>query len=217
MTKKQAIETIWEYMHMNHQLKQADAILLFCSNDTRVAEHAARLYHEQLAPLIVVSGDGTQHTSALLRDRHQGKKEAMIFKEILEDNDVPAEYILIEDQANNTAENFQKTKRLLEQQNIKIKHAIVVQKPYMERRTYATGKVAWPELDMVMSSPSFSFTEYIQGPISESTIVNLMVGDMQRIIEYPKKGFQIQQDIRKEVFDAYHHLVDAGFDQHLIK
>ena len=203
-------------MLLHHELEKADAIFVFCSNDTRVAEYAAALHHQDLAPLVVVSGDGTQHASALLKDTHQGKKEAEVFKDVLVAKGVPTESIVVEDTVNNTGENFRCTKQLLGQEQMDVGIAIVVQKPYMERRTYATGKVAWPELDFLVTSPAYTFAEYIEGPIDESTIINLMVGDLQRIQEYPKRGFQIEQDIPDEVWEAYEYLVESGYIDHLL-
>ena len=42
-----------------------------------------------------------------------------------------------------------------------------------------------------------------------------MVGDMQRIIEYPKPeyNYQIYQDVPEEVYRAYLSLRDAGYDK----
>src|SRR3989338_5454204 len=44
-----------------------------------------------------------------------------------------------------------------------------------------------------------------------------MVGDMQRIKEYPAKGFQIEQGIPNEVWQAYEFLVAQGYNKRLIK
>ncbi len=44
-----------------------------------------------------------------------------------------------------------------------------------------------------------------------------MVGDMQRIIEYPKLGFQIPQNIPEKVLEAYNTLVELGYIGKLIK
>jgi hypothetical protein len=43
-----------------------------------------------------------------------------------------------------------------------------------------------------------------------------MVGDLQRIREYPARGFQVAQDIPADVWAAFEALVAAGFDRHLI-
>jgi hypothetical protein len=44
-----------------------------------------------------------------------------------------------------------------------------------------------------------------------------MIGDLQRIIEYPNKGFHIYQEVPKEVFEAYEELIAKGFTKHLIR
>jgi hypothetical protein len=46
-------------------------------------------------------------------------------------------------------------------------------------------------------------------------VINIMVGDLQRIRIYPAKGFQIPQDIPDEVWTAYERLVKWGFTKHL--
>ncbi|MFB7497005.1 hypothetical protein ACFC09_20365 [Streptomyces sp. NPDC056161] len=47
-------------------------------------------------------------------------------------------------------------------------------------------------------------------------VIDTLVGDLQRVIEYPKPGFAIEQDVPGEVHDAYERLVRAGFDSHLV-
>ena len=49
-------EKIWHYHQMNHQLKKADAILVLCSHDKRVAETGAQLFLEGWAPLLIFAG-----------------------------------------------------------------------------------------------------------------------------------------------------------------
>ena len=48
-------------------------------------------------------------------------------------------------------------------------------------------------------------------------VINIMVGDLQRIKEYPAKGFQVYQEIPEQVWYAYEMLVQSGFNKHLIK
>ncbi len=43
-----------------------------------------------------------------------------------------------------------------------------------------------------------------------------MVGDLERIREYPKLGFQVEQDIPEEVWQAFERLIEAGYDKHLL-
>ena len=44
----------------------------------------------------------------------------------------------------------------------------------------------------------------------------MLVGDSQRITEYARRGFAIEQEIPDEVEGAYLRLVDAGFTSRLI-
>ena len=45
------VEKIWSYHQLNHQLSKADAILVLCSHDRRVAECGAQLFLDGWAPL----------------------------------------------------------------------------------------------------------------------------------------------------------------------
>ena len=44
-----------------------------------------------------------------------------------------------------------------------------------------------------------------------------MTGDLQRIREYPKSGYQIEQEIPDEIWNAFEQLVAAGYNRHLIR
>ena len=45
----------------------------------------------------------------------------------------------------------------------------------------------------------------------------MLVGDLQRVIEYPKQGFAIAQDVPDEVLQAYGRLIGAGYTARLIQ
>ena len=61
------------------------------------------------------------------------------------------------------------------------------------------------------------FDEYISGSIGADKIINLMVGDLQRIIQYPAMGFQIVQEVPDSVQNALDDLIAVGYDKHLLK
>jgi hypothetical protein len=44
-----------------------------------------------------------------------------------------------------------------------------------------------------------------------------MVGDFQRILVYPKRGFQVEQIIPEMVMKSFEFLVKSGYSKHLIK
>jgi uncharacterized SAM-binding protein YcdF (DUF218 family) len=208
-------ETLWNYHLLNHQVATADAILVLCSHDERVAERAAQLFHEGRAPLVIFSGGQGAITRSLWNE-----PEAERFAHIAVSLRVPRENILTETQSTNTGENIKFTKRLLAERGLDPQTFIVVQKPYMERRAYATFRQFWPEKDLVVTSPQVSFREYLDQytnrALSVADVVGIMVGDLQRIRLYPARGYQIAQEIPDEVWGAYEELVRAGYDKYLI-
>ena len=106
---------------------------------------------------------------------------------------------------------------MLKNLNFDFNSFILVQKPYMERRTYATFKKQWPEPRIFVTSPAISYEDYSQDRSFKEKFTNLMVGDLQRIVEYPKLGFQIEQDVPDEVLDAWQKLVDMGYTKYFLK
>jgi uncharacterized SAM-binding protein YcdF (DUF218 family) len=122
---------------------------------------------------------------------------------------------LIENKSTNTGENILFTQNLLKEKGLDFHSFIVVQKPYMERRSYATFKKHWPEKDLMVTSPQLGFDEYPNAEIPLERVIHIMVGDLQRIKIYPEKNFQIYQEIPEDVWASYNALIDAGFTKHL--
>ena len=208
-------EKIWNYHRMNHELAPADAILVLCSHDESVAERGAQLFLEGFAPLLIFSGGRGAITSRLWEE-----PEAERFARIAVSLGVPAERIVIEPNSTNTGENVRFTRQLLGEKGIDPQSFIVVQKPYMERRSYATFRQYWPEKQVVVTSPQASFDEYIaqytHSSLTADDVIAIMLGDLQRIRFYPELGYQIAQEIPEDVWSAYEELVRVGYDGFLI-
>merc|ERR1719362_900187 len=131
--------------------------------------------------------------------------------------------ILVESCARNTGENVTLSRQLLEEQGLPLpKLVVVVQKPFMERRTYATFKKVWAGSsapDIIVSSPSTSWEDYPEAcGIPRETILQIMVGDLQRLRLYsvPPRDFQIPVDVPDDVWASFELLVGAGFTQNLV-
>ena len=204
-------QKVWDYHHLNHKLEKSDVILALGSNDLRVAEYAAELYLRGLAPLVVFSGN----VGALTRERFD-RPEAELFAEIALRRGVPESAILIEAESTNTGENVVFSRRLLESKGIDPESLILDQKPYMERRAYATFMNFWPGKKVIAASPPIPFSEYPTEDLPRDLVINIMVGDLQRIKIYPERGFQIAQEIPDDVWQAFEKLVELGYDKRLI-
>ena len=208
-------EKIWQYHHMKHQLEKADVILVLCSHDKKVAETGAQLFLEGWAPLLMFAGGLGSVTKGMWTE-----PEADQFAKTAIGMGVPRESILIENRSTNTGENILFTRQLLADKEIDPQKFILVQKPYMERRSFATFRKVWPEKKVLVTSPRVSFDEYLEGyanqELSPDDVISIMVGDLQRIKLYPDKGFQIHQEVPHDVWSAYEELVKAGYNQRLV-
>ncbi|EGR52895.1 uncharacterized protein TRIREDRAFT_102890 [Trichoderma reesei QM6a] len=206
---------VYNYHKMNLPLRPASAIFCLCSLDTRIAAHAAQLYLDGIAPYLIFSGDSGVLTKGLFAE-----PEAVVFAAIAREMGVPDDRIIVEPRARNTGENVRFTYDMLREKGLleELKRSLVlVQKPYMERRTYATFRKQWPDQRTLftVSSPDLSFGEYPDARNPRELVTSIMVGDLVRIKEYPARGFQIEQEIPDEVWEAGKRLVEAGFDKHL--
>lgn len=215
MVDKQTFELankLWDYHHVNQSIEKSDCILVLGSHDLRVAERGAELYIQGLAPLIIFSG-GLGDFTKKIWDESEADKFAIVAMNM----GVPHEAILIENKSTNTGENILFTQQLLKENDLDPQSFIVVQKPYMERRSYATFKKHWPDKKLAVTSPQISFDEYPNDEITLEQVINFMVGALQRIKIYPEKGYQIFQEIPNEVWLAYEKLVELGYTDQLVK
>lgn len=205
-------QKIWDYHHLHHTLQPADLILALGSNDIRVAEHAADLYLQGFAPWLMCSGN----VGMLTKDQFT-KPEAEVFADIAIKKGVPESAIILEPESTNTGENIAFSQRILAARGLNPEKIILVQKPYMERRAFATFRQRWPEKEVIVTSPPSSYEDYFNEVLPKDRVINIMVGDLQRIKFYPALGFQIAQEIPDDVWQAYETLVQLGYDKHLMK
>lgn len=207
---------LWNYHKLNEDLTKSEIILGFGSHDLKVAKKCAQLYLDGYGNKIIFTGGFGRITKNLWK-----MTEADKFAQVAIDMGVSKEDIIIENKASNTGENITNTKALLNSLNLHPSSFIIVDKPYRERRTYATLKKQWSEINFYITSPDYSYEEYCDfysnGEISKNEFISIMVGDLQRIDLYSKNGFQIKQEIPDDVLNAYNKLIDLKFNTHLCK
>jgi uncharacterized SAM-binding protein YcdF (DUF218 family) len=198
-------------MRLGHEVTAADVILVLGSNDVRVGEHGARLFLRGLAPLVVCSGNVGR-----LTEGHFDKSEAETFADAAVRLGVPRSAILLEAASTNTGENIDHSRALLAARGLDPQRVIVVQKPYMERRAWATFKRRWPGPDLQVTSPPIPYDQYPTPEIPRELVINILVGDVQRMRIYAERGFQVPQPIPDEVWSAWEELVARGYTGHLV-
>jgi len=204
-------EILWDYHHMKHELIKSDLILVLGNSDINTIYQGVKLYKENYAPYIAITGGSGTITTGIWKEAEADK-----FFRIAREQGVPEERILLENKSSNTGENYIFVRTLLEKNKIKFNKTIIVTKPYMERRAYATAKVHWPGINILVSSIPITLEAYISIIGDEDFVINMMVGDLQRIDRYPQMGFQIYQNIPKNVKNAFDILVKNGYNKRLI-
>lgn len=210
-----AAQVIWDYMFVRGIPKSADVIIGLGSHDLSVADDAAYLYHQGSAPIIVFSGGTGRLTEGVFKDT-----EAQLMKRRALKRGVPEGVILVEEASTNTGDNIRFTYKMLSGRGLPIRSVILVHKPYMLRRDLATFKKQWPDerTDVTCWAGEVSMPDYLsRGLLAPRETIAIMVGDLQRVIEYPKLGFQIDQSVPATVVQAYNELVERGYTSQLIK
>lgn len=202
---------IWDYHHMGHPLRRADVAIGLGSNDLGVASFCAELYRAGLFPVLVFTGGNTRASAARFP-----RGEAVHFRERALELGVPDSAILLEPEAANTGQNIIFSRQVLADAGITPSTVLLVSKPYMERRSFATARKLWPEVEVFCASEPVTFGGYLKSVRDERLVVDMLVGGLQRVMEYPKLGFAIEQDVPENVRVAYESLVAAGFDSRLL-
>ncbi|MCZ4102556.1 YdcF family protein [Streptomyces sp. H39-C1] len=209
--KRHQAKLIWDYHQMHHKIQPTDAAIGLGSHDLGVAAFSAELFRAGLFPHLVFTGGNSPTTAPVFP-----RGEAVHFREHALELGVPASAILLEPNAGNTGQNITLSRQVLAAAGVSPKTVLLVSKPYMERRSYATARKLWPEVEIICASEPLDFDDYLKSIGDEKLVLDMLVGDLQRVIEYPKLGFAIEQDVPEDVHAAYESLLAAGFDSRLL-
>ncbi|MEU1757947.1 YdcF family protein [Micromonospora sp. NPDC005223] len=205
------VETLWRYHDMHHELRPCDVGIGLGSHDLGVAVVATRLFHAGLFPWIVFTGANAPTTVERFP-----RGEAVHYREYAVEQGVPPEAVLVEPRATNTAENLEYSRALLAERQIAVRSVLIMSRPYQQRRAYATCRLMWPEVEVVCASNPLDLDDYVRSIGDPRRVVDMLVGDTQRIEVYAERGFAIPQEMPDEVRAAFERLVAAGYTSRLI-
>ncbi|GAB3155843.1 YdcF family protein [Micromonospora sonneratiae] len=205
------VECLWDYHDMHHHARPYDVGIGLGSHDLGVAKIAVDLFHRKMYPRLVFTGANAPTTIETFP-----RGEAVHYREYAIEHGVPADAILIETQAKNTGQNIEFTGALLAKHQVEAQSVILMSRPYQQRRAYATCKKLWPEVDVICASHPLSLDDYVTSIGNATRVIDMLVGDTQRIDKYAELGFAIPQDVPAEVRRAYTRLVAAGYTSRLL-
>jgi hypothetical protein len=218
------VKTVFDYLFFCHEtVRSVDCIVVFGSSDEAVAVHAASLYNRGLSEKVLFSGGATQQRNRVL-SKLPYETEAQWFKAVAVARGVSDSAILLEEKATNTSENVLFTENLIMQHNLlKSRRIIVVQKPYMSRRTMATIQLQWRDYNTIkfFSMPEMVSCDKYFSRISPDCVdsqINTMVGDLNRIIKYaePPYLYSAKQIVPEKVMCSLQSLIQQGYDKRLV-
>lgn len=200
-----AAKTLFNYLTVHDKPQVADVIIGCGTYSLGAAVKAAELWHAGLAPYIIFTG--------YKNDRHV-KTEAEMLRDEAVRLGVPKSVIFIENKASNTGLNMTlsyelaKGKGLLTQNKV-----ILIHKPYMSRRTFATFKAQWPDPSTTcfVVPSDVTLEEFFEADGAEQTIRS-MLADFYCIKAYPEKGWQIVQAVTPEAEAASQYLISHGYE-----
>src|SRR5688572_17484665 len=165
------------------------------------------LVRQGIADTLVLSGNTGNWTRHLWR-----RPEAEVFAERALENGLPSSAIVIENRATNFGENVAFTRDLLRGATA----VLFVTKPASVLRVILTAKSKWPDIAFHVSCPSIRFPYEVSNVVGVLGIIDEMVGDIQRIREYPKLGYQVPHELPANVVESWPYLLQQGFTRHLL-
>ncbi|WP_394360179.1 YdcF family protein [Amycolatopsis sp. SB7-3] len=205
------VQTLWDYHDMRHELRPADVGIGLGSHDLGVATCAAELFHAGMFPLVVFTGANAPTTVERFP-----RGEAVHYREHALDLGVPDDAILVETEARNTGDNITLTRALLESRGIEVGSVVLISRPYQQRRAYATCRKLWPGVDVICASRPLPLDDYVASIGDVNRVINMLVGDTQRITVYAERGFAIAQEVPATVKESYTQLIRQGFTKRLL-
>lgn len=195
-------ERIWNYFSTFNNVEKADVIVVCCSYDLRVCDHACNLLKQGFAERIIFSGFQGRWTKDLWV-----KSESEIFFKRAIENGISKEQLILENSATNIGENIAFSRSL----EPDVESVVFVTKPNTLLRVKLTIPIQWPNITFLTSCPNIKFPTDISNVVGLFGLISEMVGDVQRIIEYPRLGYQVGWQFPEEIEASYDYLKDNGY------
>ncbi len=199
---------IWDYLSEFSQNVNTEIIVVCCSYDLRVCDYACSLLNKTGAKKLIFTGNRGNWT-----DNLWSNTEAQVFRERAIKNGINPDKIEVEERATNIGENINFSKELFKDNET----ITFISKPNTILRVKLSIPIHLQDHDSYVSSPKFNFPEDVSNVVGLYGIINEMVGDIQRILEYPRLGFQVEHSFPMEVLEAFNFLIEKGFTSHLMQ
>lgn len=193
------IKDISDFVFTEDKIEKADIIFIPGGSYPELAEEAARMWKEGLAPIIMPSGGVSIKTgkfNGAKSKRHlydlDYKTEFDFLKDVLIKNGVDEEAILRENKASFTKQNATYSMEVVKNENLVIKKAIICCKAFHARRCLMSYQFVFPETKFYMRAVSILKNN---NKISKNTWIesqegiDLVLGEIERYSTQFRKEF----------------------------
>lgn len=201
---------LWDYHTAVPQPAAGELSAIVClgSYDESIARHAADLHLAQPSATLVFTGHQGNWTGGLY-----AASEAEHFARIAASMGVPEGRMLIEPAATNIGENVTFSEAMLPDRTGTVHY---VTKPQTQRRLHLTLARLSRIGTRSVGAPARSLGEAV-AMFGAEQIITEMVGDLDRILHYPARGFMAPDTVPGDVLGAFEDLKRLGFTSHLLK
>ena len=171
-------DCISDLIFVETEIKNADIILVPGGSHPQLMEKAAELYKQGLAPYILPSGYFNPKIP-----EHSSEWEFL--KSIGVNLGIPEEIILKEDKARNTFENAELSWKVIEENKLPVKKAILVCKAYHSRRALLTYQAMFPKnIEFYVASVPDKRNIKRDNWFLDDENIKLVMGEVVKIAKY---------------------------------
>lgn len=158
---------------------KVDLIMVFGSDDAKVPEEAARLYHEGKAPRILVSGRFGKDVA------EDGKTipEAHRYRDRLIGLGISESAILVEDQSKNMEQNAEYSRNLLQREGLIPKSVILIHSPLLQIRGAGTARQTLAPFNTIIYDHAAYIPEIPNEKTARDQLIDRSIKQSKKITE----------------------------------
>jgi len=197
MTNLKELETIVSFLGVGDTPQKVDVIFVYGHYRPIIAEHAANLYKQGLAPYILISGQKTRY----LNDSFEN--EAQFFKKICMDNGVPESAIILEEKSQNTLEDTVFGIETLRAHGIAAQTVILCAYVPLLRRAKATFAKQFPEI--ATFAVPYEITDLENTFWLQDRLLRMLL-EFDRLQDFAEKGDIAPTEVPENVKEAAEHV-----------
>ena len=181
------IQDITDFIFVADTPEPADIIMVPGGSYPETAETAAQLYHQEYAPLILISGGVSITTGKFPGPKTKAKiyngdyqTEYDFYLDVLQKNDVPEEAIIGEKESSFTRENAILARQVVDEQQVSVRSALLVCKAFHARRCLMAYQAAFPATEFkVIPVTGYDITR--ENWYQSEAAIGRVLGELRRI------------------------------------